>query len=137
MLREAVAHAAPNERRIPVCGSAFQLPFGSRTFDAVVCMRFLHHLAHREDRLSALADIRRVARHGAVVSLWTDGSREGRRRLREQNAANLPRGFGRRVCVERTTIERDFADAGFSGVTGFDFAPGLSMWRIYALHCAD
>ena len=137
MLREAVAHAAPNAHRTAVCGSAFQLPFRDRTFDAVVCMRFLHHLAHRDDRLAALADIRRVARHGAVVSLWTDGSRAGKRRLREQNIAELPRGFGRRVCIERTTIERDFADAGFSRVKGFDFAPGLSMWRVYALHCAD
>jgi hypothetical protein len=100
-------------------------------------MRFLHHLAHRDDRLAALADIRRVTRYGAIVSLWTDGSREGRRRLREQNASTLPRGFGRRVCVERTTIERDFTDAGFTGATGLDFAPGLSMWRVYALHCAD
>jgi len=137
MLREAVAHAAPNARRTAVCGSAFALPFRDQTFDAVVCMRFLHHLAHRDDRLAALADIRRVARLGAIVSLWTDGSREGRRRLREQHAANLPRGFGRRVCVERTTIERDFTDAGFSRAIGFDFAPWLSMWRIYALHCAD
>ena len=137
MLREAVAHAAPNPRRVAVCGSAFALPFRDRTFDAVVCMRFLHHLAHRDDRLAALADIRRVARHGAIVSLWTDGSREGRRRLREQNAASLPRGFGRRVCIERTRIEREFADAGFSKAIGFDFAPGLSMWRVYALHCAD
>ncbi len=137
MLREAVAHAEPNARRTAVCGSAFQLPFRDRTFDVVVCMRFLHHLAHREDRLNALTDIRRVARHGAVVSLWTDGNRQGRRRLREQDTARLPRGFGRRVCIERTAIERDFADAGFHGATGFDFAPGLSMWRIYALHCAD
>ncbi len=137
MLREAVAHATPNPRRAAVCASAFALPFRDRTFDAVVCMRFLHHLAHRDDRLAALADIRRVARHGAIVSLWTDGSREGRRRLREQNAASLPRGFGRRVCIERTRIELEFADAGFSKATGFDFAPGLSMWRVYALHCAD
>ena len=137
MLREAIAHAAPNAHRTAVCGSAFALPFGDRTFDVVVCMRFLHHLAHRDDRLAALAEIRRVTRSGAVVSLWTDGSREGRRRLREQKAATSPRGFGRRVCVERTTIERDFADAGFTGATGFDFAPGLSMWRVYALHCAD
>jgi ubiquinone/menaquinone biosynthesis C-methylase UbiE len=137
MLREAVTHAAPHPRRIAVCGSAFQLPFRDRTFDAVVCMRFLHHLAHREDRLNALADIRRVARHGAVVSLWTDGSREGRRRLREQNTSILPRGFGRRVCIERAAIARDFADAGFSAARAFDFAPGLSMWRVYALHCAD
>jgi ubiquinone/menaquinone biosynthesis C-methylase UbiE len=137
MLREAVEHAAPNAHRTAVCGSAFALPFRERTFDVVVCMRFLHHLAHRDDRLAALADIRRVTRDGAVVSLWTDGSREGRRRLREQHASTLPRGFGRRVCVERTTIERDFADAGFSAAIGFDFAPGLSMWRVYALHCAD
>ena len=136
MLREAIAHASPNPRRRAVCGSAFQLPFADRSFDVVVCMRFLHHLAHSADRVKALTDIRRVARHGAVVSLWTDGSRQGRRRLHQQNIASLPAGFGRRVCVERTTIERDFAAAGFDDAIGFDFAPRLSMWRVYALRCA-
>ena len=136
MLAEALAHARPNAARRAVCGSAFGLPFRDGAFDALVCMRFLHHLAHREDRVAALADMRRVVRHGAVVSLWVDGCREGRRRVREQNSAALPRGFGRRVCVERTEIERNFVDAGFARATAFDFAPGWSMWRVYALHCS-
>lgn len=135
MLHEAVAHAQPNARRLPVCGSAFRLPFRDRSFDVVVCMRFLHHLAHSADRIEALAEFRRVARHGAVVSLWTDGSRQARRRLQKQDIAALPGGFGRRVCIERTTIEHDFAAAGFHDPVGFDFAPGLSMWRVYALRC--
>jgi ubiquinone/menaquinone biosynthesis C-methylase UbiE len=137
MLEQAFAHATSNPARRAVCGSAFRLPFRDRTFDAILCMRFLHHLAHRDDRIAALADMRRVVRHGAVVSLWVDGCREGRRRVREQNAAALPRGFGRRVCIERTEIERDFADAGFVRSIAFDFAPRLSMWRVYALHCTD
>lgn len=136
MLHEALAHARPNPHRLAVCGSAFRLPFRDRSFDVVVCMRFLHHLAHSEDRVEALAEFRRVARHGAVVSLWTDGSRQARRRLQKQDIGSLPGGFGRRVCVERTTIERDFAVAGFHDPVGFDFAPGLSMWRVYALRCA-
>ncbi len=136
MLREAIAHASPNSRRRAVCGSAFQLPFRDQSFDVVVCMRFLHHLAHSTDRIEALTELRRVARHGAVVSLWTDGSRQARRRLLKQDIAALPGGFGRRICIERTTIERDFAVAGFHTPIGFDFAPGLSMWRIYALRCA-
>ena len=137
MLAEALEHAPPNPARRVVCGSAFHLPFRDRSFDALLCMRFLHHLAHRDDRVIALADMRRVVRHGAVVSLWVDGCREGRRRVREQNVAALPRGFGRRVCIERTEIERNFADAGFTRATAFDFAPGWSMWRVYALHCSD
>jgi len=137
MLAEAVAHATPNPARHAVCGSAFHLPFRDRSFDALLCMRFLHHLAHRDDRLAALADMRRVVRCGAVVSLWVDGCREGRRRVREQNAAALPHGFGRRVCVERTEIERNFTDAGFTRAVAFDFAPGWSMWRVYALQCTD
>ncbi len=138
MLREALAHASPNPQRHALCGSAFQLPLRDRSFDVVVCMRFLHHLARREDRVGALTDIRRVARHGAVVSLWTDGSRHARRRLRAQHDAPPPAGgFGRRVCIEHEIIERDFADAGFDNPIAFDFAPRLSMWRIYALRCAE
>jgi ubiquinone/menaquinone biosynthesis C-methylase UbiE len=135
MLAEALAYATPNPHRRAVCASAFRLPFRDRSFDALLCMRFLHHLAHRDDRVAALAEMRRVVRHGAVVSLWVDGCREGRRRVAEQKAAALPRGFGRRVCIERTEIERDFAAAGFPCNEAFDFAPGWSMWRVYALHC--
>jgi ubiquinone/menaquinone biosynthesis C-methylase UbiE len=137
MLNEAFAHASPNAARRAVCASAFRLPFRDRSFDAVLCMRFLHHLAHRDDRIAALTDMRRVVRHGAVVSLWVDGSREGRRRLREQNTAKLQRGFGRRVCIERTEIERNFVAAGFGHSIAFDFAPGWSMWRVYALYRTD
>ncbi len=137
MLREALAHGRPNPHRYALCGSAFQLPFRDRSFDVVVCMRFLHHLAHRDDRMHALTGIRRVARHGAVVSLWIDGNRQARRRLREQQIApSAASGFGRRVCIRRETIERDFIEAGFADPIDFDFAPGLSMWRIYALRCA-
>jgi len=137
MLKEAIAYGAANANRQAVCASAFALPFRDHSFDAVLCMRFLHHFAHREDRIAALTDIRRVARAGAVVSLWVDGNPAGRRRLRKQAAATLPRGFGRRVCIERREIERDFEDAGFADAIPFDFAPGWSMWRVYALRCTD
>jgi ubiquinone/menaquinone biosynthesis C-methylase UbiE len=137
MLAEAFANATPNPARRAVCGSAFGLPFRDRSFDALLCMRFLHHLAHRDDRIATLVDMRRVVRHGAVVSLWVDGCREGRRRVREQNASVPSRGFGPRVCIERTEIERNFVDAGFARAIAFDFLPGWSMWRVYALHCTD
>ena len=53
MLREAFAHAMPNPARRAVCGTAFRLPFRDNHFDAILCMRFLHHLAHRDDRIAA------------------------------------------------------------------------------------
>lgn len=135
MLHEALAQAAPNLNRHVACGSVFRLPFADACFDVVVCMRLLHHFAHREDRMAALTEIRRITAHGAIVSLWTDGNAPGRRRLQQQRQLALPRGFGRRICIERTVIEEDFVAAGFGAATGYDLAPRVSMWRIYALRC--
>jgi ubiquinone/menaquinone biosynthesis C-methylase UbiE len=49
-----------------VQADAQRLPFRSASFDAVVSVRFLFHLAPEERRRS-LAEMRRVSRHGLVV----------------------------------------------------------------------
>ena len=122
--------------------SVFALDLPDRSVDCVVCERFFHHLARAEDRRRVLAEIARVARRGAVVSLWVDGNWQARRRAVRRRPADRDSstdhreptvGFGARCVVARAAIERELASAGFEIVGRYDLWPGLSMWRRYAL----
>ena len=55
-----------------VVGDATSLPIRDSTFDAALCVAVLHHLPSRDDRLAALADVRRVLRPSgrAFISVW-------------------------------------------------------------------
>lgn len=50
----------------PVCGSVLQLPFARASFDAVVCLEVLEHLA---DPAAAVQELLRVARLAVVLSV--------------------------------------------------------------------
>lgn len=51
----------------PVAGDALQLPFADRTFDAVICSLFFHHLTTAEC-VSVLREMWRVARRIVIVN---------------------------------------------------------------------
>ena len=51
----------------PVAGDALQLPFADRTFDAVICSLFFHHLTTAEC-VSVLRELWRVARRIVIVN---------------------------------------------------------------------
>jgi len=55
-----------------VVGDAASLSVRDSTFDAALCVAVLHHLPSRDDRLAALAEVRRVLRPSgrAFVSVW-------------------------------------------------------------------
>ena len=109
--------------------SLFATSFADREFDCVVCMRFLHHLSMDTDRRTVLAEIRRISRRWAIVSLWVDGNWQARNRRQRPPTA----GFGRRNWIARDVIERELTQSGFSIVRHYDVAPMLSMWRLYVL----
>lgn len=56
-----------NPNLIPVAGSVLNLPFGDRSFDAVICVDTLEHLP-QEARPLALRELLRVAKERVVVS---------------------------------------------------------------------
>jgi hypothetical protein len=72
-----------------------------------------------------------VARGSVTVSLWVDGNRQARRRLRH-DARRQRADWSRRV-VSREVIESEFLQAGFRARKHFDVLPGWSMWRLYLL----
>ena len=55
-----------------VVGDATSLPIRGSSIDAALCVAVLHHLPSRDDRVAALAEVRRVLRPSgrAFVSVW-------------------------------------------------------------------
>lgn len=133
MLRAGLAATEHRDRLSPIQGSIFSLPFADRSADAVVCMRFMHHLAFPEDRRRALSELFRVTRSVAVISLWVDGNLQAWRRRNVDASRDPQPGFGRRRCLPRSLVEAEFADAGFSSMHKRDLYPRLSSWRTYRL----
>ena len=94
-----------------VAGSVFKLPFGGRSVAGGVCIRFLHHLSGRKERLAALGELCRVARGPVVVSVWTA--------FNLQHLRRIIRGFlGRRSSARRTVdlrlFRKELASAGIT-----------------------
>ena len=109
--------------------SAFAIALPDLAVDCIVSERFFHHLARSEDRLRALAEMRRVTRRYLVLSLWVDGNLQARRRGQRAPIA----GYGRRGVVPRSTAEAEFSAAGFAVRAAYDLLPRVSMWRLYAM----
>jgi len=116
--------------------SAFAIDLPDESVDCVFCMRLMHHVADPGHRLAMLREFRRVTRQTVIVSLWVDGNLQAWRRKRlearraRQGEADKNRN---RFIVERATIEREFAQAGFRILARADFIPSYSMWRVYTL----
>jgi len=55
-----------------VLGDVSRLPFASGAFDFAISVAAYHHLRHREDRLAALRELRRVLKPGgeAFITVW-------------------------------------------------------------------
>ena len=56
---------------VPVNGSIFEIPFGDRSFDTVLCIDVFEHLP-REDRVRAMKELTRVAARQVLVSCPCD-----------------------------------------------------------------
>ncbi len=115
--------------------SAFEMALPDRCVDFAACLRFYHHLATPDDRRRLLAELARVSRRHAAVSLWVDGNLAGNRRMRRPQPP-AERGYGKRRCRHRSEVEAEFRRAGFRIAGWFDVWPGISMWRLYLLEHA-
>ena len=80
-------------------GDLLALPFAAGSFEAVVCVRFLHHLRSGRLRVSALRELARVSRRYLVVTffdaLGIGGLRQGWKRLRGKKVNSWAVPLGR------------------------------------------
>lgn len=112
--------------------SAFQIPRPDNFVQHVFCMRLMHHIADRKDRLVLLREFARVASDTVCVSLWVDGNYQAYRRARLESRRG-PEKNRNRFVVPAPEIEAEFDEAGLDVVAQRDFMKYISMWRFYLL----
>jgi len=101
-------------------GDATALPFRDRSFDAVVCMRLLHHFPDGDDRIRILREAARVARRGVVVSFADADTRRGarsrsrRRPIPRTRLAEEARAAGLRLDPDVRTVQSWFSAFSFA-----------------------
>ncbi|MGA3031583.1 MAG: class I SAM-dependent methyltransferase [Candidatus Limnocylindrales bacterium] len=125
-------------RYITVQGSAFHLPFPDASFDAVVCVRVIHHL---DDPGPAIAEMARVLRPNGVLVLESSNKRNLKsialyalRRQRQspfgpgsqipEDVSFMPRGTRKNTAAAAPPSDRPW-----SASTDVDHAPSdLRHW---------
>jgi ubiquinone/menaquinone biosynthesis C-methylase UbiE len=120
--------------------SAFDIRMDDESVDSIFCMRLLHHVGEREDRMRIYREFHRVTRDTVCISLWVDGNYKAWRRLKleqDRSSGRKPRkrkkNFQNRFVHRQAGLEQEFAEAGFDILGKVDFLPGYSMWRTYVL----
>ncbi|WP_308417062.1 class I SAM-dependent methyltransferase [Thiolapillus brandeum] len=120
--------------------SAFDIRMEDESVDSILCMRLLHHVGERADRMRIYREFHRVTRDTVCISLWVDGNYKAWRRLKleqDRSTGRKPRkrnkNFQNRFVHRRADLEQEFAEAGFDILGKVDFLPGYSMWRTYVL----
>lgn len=106
-----------------VCAAASRLPFTDGAFAGALCMRLMHHLADRDERIAILAELRRVSRGPVLVSYFEALSLQHLRRV-------LTRALGRprsgRCAVTWRRFRSDLLTAGLTPIARRHLRPLVS-----------
>jgi len=109
-----------------VTGSIKELPFIDGAIDAMICVRFLHHLPGREERVACLQEMRRITRGPIVVTAWITNPLVWMRRARK------PRD-GTRFLISRRELRATLDAAGLRVVRRIAHVPIWSPIVYYRL----
>lgn len=110
--------------------SAFSIPKPDNFVENVFCMRLLHHIGDKQDRLDLFREFARVASRSVIFSLWVDGNYKAWRRHRREQRPRRREDWNRFV-IDRATIEAECAKSGLEISGHIDFLKYYAMWRIY------
>lgn len=103
----------PRAERRRVCATALHLPFADRTFAGVLCLRLVHHIADRDERIRLLAELARVTQGPVLFSYFEARSLQHWRR---QLARALGKTRSGRCALGWRALRRDLAAAGLAPV---------------------
>ncbi len=116
--------------------SAFGTGLPDDFVECVFCIRLLHHIQNKEDRIRILREFARISSGTVIVSLWVDGNYRAWRHNRKQ-ARKLRRGESAaprdRLLIPQAEIEAEFAAAGLEVAGSVDFLKYWDKWRAYVL----
>lgn len=112
--------------------SAFSMEIGDESVDCIFCMRLIHHIVKKEDRMELLKEFHRVTSEHLIISLWVDGNLQATRRKRLE-VKRKKKKYVNRVVIPANEIEKEFTNAGFEVVKSLDMLKSVSMWRTYVL----
>lgn len=103
--------------------SAFQLPFGDRTFDLAISIRLSHHIPDRDARRDHVREMLRVSRRFVLLTFFGEESLKNRLR-------NLYRRLGGKKRPKHTLSRAEVAEvarsAGFRVLASKSISPALS-----------
>lgn len=105
--------------------SAFTIGLSANAVDCIICMQLFQHLSRPEHRLAMLGEFHRVSRDTVIVAVQLE-SRFGRTRA-------VAEGVEAQTLTNKTEVEAEFRQAGFSLLSHQDFFPGCASMRVYVL----
>ena len=105
--------------------SAFTIGLSVNAVDCIICMQLFQHLARPEHRLAMLGEFHRVSRDTVIVAVQLE-SRFARQPVAAEGALPPTR-------VNKSAVEAEFKQAGFSLLSHQDFFPGCARMRVYVL----
>lgn len=109
---------------------AERLPFSDGAFEAVTCIRLLHHVPSAQVRRRILAELARVSRRGVVITYFRRGSIQSlRRRIKSWRG----RPVRSRQSISRRELEADANAAGLRVERSRGIAPFISEQWIVTL----
>lgn len=127
MLKQAAALHDPYR---PVQGDALVLPFRDASFDTVVSMRFLYHLAAPAERVTALAEMARVSKRYLIISFFDSRTLQSVEKKLKVLAGRKP---ALRVEFSKAQFEREAATGGWKVLKFFPTLAWVSQHTVVAL----
>jgi uncharacterized protein YbaR (Trm112 family) len=113
--------------------SAFNLPFPDNSVDAIVCMRFIHHISDESDRMQLLRELARVTRGTVCISSWIEATGyRGQSRFAREKKRQAGKDYNKFVH-QHAVFLKECEAAGFDCLDHTDLFPHVSPWRLYVL----
>lgn len=98
--------------------------------DCILCIDLFTQVRDSMLRMELLQEFHRVTRQTVIVSTCTDGNLAA---WQERYLPDRDAETDSYVIIPRSRIEKEFTAAGFNILQRLDFAPLLSMQRLYVL----
>jgi ubiquinone/menaquinone biosynthesis C-methylase UbiE len=113
--------------------SVFGLPYVDNSFDAIFCLRFIHHISEKSDRMLCLKELHRVTRDVVCLTTWVEATGFKATIQRKFQAFRDPRVVHNKYVFPHAQMVKEYEEAGFEVIATTDALPHIAAWRMYIL----